>query len=273
MKMDWSTIPDLEELFWWSSLFTDGDYKQALCLFHYTNASNLKKIIKKDCVDLRLTRADVFEDFEEGKHITSVFRSAVNQCLINKQIDYDFSQVLLSTIDDLTPMCEALRKSYVFCFSKQESNKYLIDNYACKNGNPGLIVGFKALTIEYLVGTRWCDEYPIHLLDVLYDTEKLSNNLQCLIAQAYQLKAQDNAQLTLIKKIAINQLAAYSMIYKSPQYQRENETRLIVDFKKVDPQSKAIFLDSNPKYIHILLKKTSLYNCQEVMSCQPTSHF
>ena len=265
MRYDFSKVMDLKELIFCSVLFTDADYSGVPCLFHYTNASNREYIIKDDYIDLRFTRADAFFDEKEGQHIINVYSDAVEQCLHNKQIDFAFSEVLLSVIRDFASLCNTIRKKYVFCFSKAEMNQYLIENYACRNKRAGMIIGFHSYKIEELTDIIYKDRYPVELYDVVYDGRYLSAYIQTLICRMYQLKEQDDAQMTLIKRVAMNQLAMYSLVYKSPVYAEEKESRMIVDYSLIDPNNSQVFLDSNHNYIHVLVENSFLYNTSEVM--------
>jgi len=264
MRHDYTQVNDLEELLWYSVFFTDVENSFALSLFHYTDVSNKQHILKKKCIDLRLTRADCFEDIHEGKHIIEVFQHAITECRKNNLIDFTFANTLLSVKSVFSEICDKLRKYYVFCFSKNYKNDYLIKNYACKNNGAGIVIGFQALDIERLDEMKFQNQYPVSLIDVLYDKQDLSCYMQSLICRMYHLRAQDDNELSTCKKIALNQLVIYSLAYKSSEFKHEEETRLIVDFSCVDPQCDRIKADTNNNYIHVLMEKHSLYDIREV---------
>ena len=264
LRMDFMTVDDLQELLYYSIFFTDAEYSAVLSLFHYTSRANMCHIIKESHIDLRLTRADCFADVNEGQHIIKVFRNAVNACVACQKIDQTFAKALLSVISDFFELRKELRDYYVFCFSKNDCNTYLEKHYACRDNKDGVVIGFQALAVESLGELEFQNHCPIELIDVLYDEQKLSSYLQGLFSRVYQLRVQDDEQFSLCKKIAVNQLAIYSLAYKSSKFQNEEETRLIVDFGHVDLQSCQIVPDSNDKYIHVLLKPTSIYCVREV---------
>ena len=264
MSVDFMIVNNLQGLQYYSMLFVDAEYKQALNLFHYTNASNKDKIIKENCIDLRLTRADIFEDKMEGQHIIKVFRDAVDECLSAEQIDGHFRNALLSSVATFCDTYPNPRDHYVFCFSKSEHNDYLIQNYACRDNRDGIVIGFQALEIESLDEITYQGKYAVTLVDVLYDENSLSKYMQHLVRRMYQLRSLDDEEFSLCKKIAVNQLAIYSLAYKSSKFKNEEETRLIVDSRCIDPQSDKIIADKDSCYIHVLLDLSALYHTQDV---------
>lgn len=72
MKCDFSTS-SLEELMYYSALFTLGDYTPVPQLYHYTRRENRDKICQERNLDFRFTQASRFADKEEARHFSKFF--------------------------------------------------------------------------------------------------------------------------------------------------------------------------------------------------------
>mgnify|MGYP001624275186 CR=1 FL=1 len=283
MRCDFQTN-SLEELIYYSVLFTDGDYdRNALNLFHYTAAENEDKIIKGDCLKLRFTRADQFQDKNEGRHVISVLRELLKECKNYSQIDEDFYLNTLSIIQDSEDISNELRNLYVFCFSKNGNSDFLRRNYACKgNTTNGIMIGITALSLEDLsdgnaeTEKKWYTRTaaPIFIKDVLYNQEDLKEYIKCLLLTVYELRNQDDDQHRSLRKIVRGLLYSYGLVYKNTEYRNEEETRIIVDTSEIDfcidIFSKDRDESTNERYIYLNLPKNALYCVKKVIPC-PTS--
>ena len=59
-------------------------------IYHYTSASAMEKIIKKDKIVLRFSRADCLNDIMEGRDIQEWYSKVLSQLRANKTISDDF---------------------------------------------------------------------------------------------------------------------------------------------------------------------------------------
>lgn len=216
-------------------------------------------MMREEKIDLRLTRADHFADKDEGRHICKLFKSACDEAVNNGIIDDNYKEVLCSAIEAYLTNCDIVKNYYVFCFSKSESNQYLIDNYAKREQSAGIIIGLQALPIEDLLFNE-ATNYGVDLIDVLYDDISLKEYMILLIEKLYELRLQDNAFLDLTKSIVMNQLLIYGLAYKAKEYAAEEETRLIVDCTRIGMQSSPFSLDPDEKYLHLSLPLSAKYN-------------
>ena len=83
--------------------------------------------------------------------------------------------------------------------------------------------------------------------------------MENVVLKAYQLRGQDNNCETL-RRILLNQLLVYSLSYKSPDYEKEKETRLIVTLPQPDNLPFRIIQDN----LYLELDKNALYHLQSV---------
>lgn len=253
MKCDFSQTTDLQELLYYSVFFNDAEYDSVPSLFHFTNKWAKEKIVGDEYLSLKLTRVKDFEDRDEGRHISQVYDSVCCEFLQQRK-DKEFFDLMRSVKAGFDLFLENNRDKYVFCFSKSENNRYLIENYAHKNGETGYRIGFQALQIENLA-----DNDGIDLVDVIYDKGKLAQSMKNVILKTYQLRGQDNNCETL-RRILLNQLLVYSLCYKSPDFKSEEETRLIVTLPQPDNLPFRIIQDN----LYLELDKGALYHLRSV---------
>ena len=235
MFFDAQKVNDLKELRYYSLFLTGDFYHSCLTLFHYTQEENKQYIIKPGRIELRLTRADQFKDEYEGKHIVAVFEETVLSLFNKGLIDQDYSDALLSAAKEFSPICEEFRHKYVLCFSKDGNCDYLKKNYACKGNKPGSIIG----VFEYAIESKNAELYErfknssvlpqLLLRDVIYDPEPILNQFSSVICRAFQLKDQDESNYPIARKIALDWLSILCLEYKDKSFQKEKETRLILD--------------------------------------------
>ena len=284
MRCDFET-DSLEEIFYYSLLFTEGNFDgEVPNLFHYTAVENREKIIKNDGLSLRFTRADKFQDKKEGKHIIPILCDLLEDCQSHGLIDEEFYRNASCIIENSNDVSDELRNLYVFCFSKNGTSAFLKENYACKgNTTNGIVIGIKALSLEDLLYEETKEEKkwysgttaPIFIKDVLYNQEDLKECIRRLLLKTYELRKQDDAQHKLLKKIIRGLLYSYGLVYKDKNYRNEEETRIIVDASEinfcVDVFSKCQNDNIDPRYIYLNLPRSALYGVEEVNLPCPTS--
>lgn len=257
MRCDFSTN-DLQELYYYSVLFTDVEIEPCLELFHYTGIDSIDKIVRENYLDLRLTRADLFDDKNEGKHIIRVLKNAIRESHTSPQ----FQDILCGFVDDNSEICNEKEKCYVLCFSKNGNSEYLIGNYAYKRTKTGEVIGIQKIAID---DVELCEEnigIHVSVFDVLYSENRLKQYIVRLIDQAYKLRAQDDDNQIWLKRIIKGMLWSYSLVYKSEDFQNEEETRMVVRVENPNWTSPFFAKDTETpeNYLHLKLPMTALYD-------------
>ena len=108
---------DLQQLAFYIAFDPDMKYKPVPNLFHYTTNKILQNsILRKDCIDFLLTRADAFDDKQEGKYIVSCFKEVCCDCYNVGEISSGFCDLLCTESKEFSETCERLRNQYVLCF-------------------------------------------------------------------------------------------------------------------------------------------------------------
>ena len=84
-------------------------------IYHYTSASAMEKIIKKDKIVLRFSRADCLNDIMEGRDIQEWYSKVLSQLRANKTISDDFYDLT----SDIKPDEKTL-------FAQEDKNGHLV---------------------------------------------------------------------------------------------------------------------------------------------------
>ena len=265
MRTDFPTT-DIVEYSWYIALCAGPEYIRRPRFFHYTNLDNLSFILKEDCLDLRLTRADCFMDKQEMLHIVPILEEVSEELLQKGDIDGDFYGIINEDILKAKMLTEEFRKYYVFSFSANEASSHLKEHYACKDGKDGVIIGVRALALEDMLFTKDINTNKVicgmHIYDVFYNREELKNGFCETIKLLYGISEKTEESDKAIKR-TVNALIQYSLVYKPASFAHEEETRLIVDMSSLT-LSKEKFYQDDDRYLHILLPKESLYNTVEI---------
>lgn len=250
---------DIVQFSWYTVFNTGPECNGSLNYFHYTNSDNLAFILKEDCIDLRLSRADCFADKQEMLHIVPIFEDVLEELLQKGDIDIEFHRMIKSCISDAKLLIVDFRKFYVFCLSANGNSAYLKENYACRDGKDGVIIGIQGLALEDIQFTSEGNPVDgIDLYDVIYDSEELKNGFSRILKQLYNMRDRDT-DLSLVTKRVINALCTYGLAYKPLPFVHEEETRMIVDISRLT-LAKERFYQDDDRYLHILLPTESLYN-------------
>ena len=260
MKCDFPTS-SLEELVYYSALFTLGDYTPVPQLYHYTLTENKDKICQERNLDFRFTQASRFSDKEETRHFSKFLCEQFKQLRDGRRIDGQFYKVLCRALDETDIITEELKKLYVLCFSKEGNHPYLKEHYACKNGKPGSIIGVQTYefdNIEDVVRHRDEPTASFTLYDVLYDEKELAECIVNIVLRAYSLRDQDDADYRLTRRIVHGLVWSYGLAYKGPEFAEEKETRLVVYEDIFNYCGEAFKRDADGD-IHMLLPKSALY--------------
>ena len=89
----------LKELAWEAINEINPSKEDYLDLFHYTPLENKNKIITKEKIDFRFTRADCFQDTKEVLHAVELMKKALSSLFNQNKIDKAYFQVMKEYLD------------------------------------------------------------------------------------------------------------------------------------------------------------------------------
>lgn len=276
MKKSFDAI-SLENLVWEALNEINPSKEDYLDLFHYTPLENKNKIITKEKIDFRFTRADCFQDTKEVLHAVELMKKALSSLFNQNKIDKAYFQVMKEYLDishDVKEIVGELRSKYVFCFSKNGNSEYLKNNYACANDSKGVKISFDVFQLgeflhdDEIEGEKDNFPYP-EMFEVEYNEEEVMAYLQAFLLKMYQLRNQDDEKRSISKIIIREVISVLGLVYKDgKQFHQEEETRIILDkailnYKK-HSNFYSIYMEQNKKYIHVLMNSSVLQECEEV---------
>lgn len=246
-------------------------------LFHYTPLENKNKIIMKEKIDLRFTRADCFQDKKEVLHSVELMKKALSSLFNQNKIDKAYFRVMKDYLDighDVKEIVGELRSKYVFCFSKNGNSDYLKNNYACANDSKGVKISFDVFQLgeflhdDEIEGEKDNFPYP-EMFEVEYNEEEVMAYLQAFLLKMYQLRDQDDEKRSISKTIIREVISVLGLVYKDgKQFHQEEETRIILDKAilnyKEHSNFYSVYMEQNKKYIHVLMNPIVLQEYDEV---------
>lgn len=276
MKKSFDAI-SLENLVWEALNEINPSKEDYLDLFHYTPLENKNKIITKEKIDFRFTRADCFQDTKEVLHAVELMKKALSSLFNQNKIDKAYFQVMKEYLDishDVKEIVGELRSKYVFCFSKNGNSEYLKNNYACANDSKGVKISFDVFQLgeflhdDEIEGEKDNFPYP-EMFEVEYNEEEVMAYLQVFLLKMYQLRNQDDEKRSISKIIIREVISVLGLVYKDgKQFHQEEETRIILDKAilnyKEHSNFYSIYMEQNKKYIHVLMNSSVLQECEEV---------
>lgn len=133
-----------------------SEHKDYPMLYHYTTMDAVRKKLSKDCIKIRLTNAEDFEDQHEGRKTIEVYYDlALERMLRNGIITSEvFAMLANIEVPDRTlffsrkidsSVIEAKSdayNAYVFCFCIEENNDYMIEHYIRNDDHSGYCMSF-----------------------------------------------------------------------------------------------------------------------------------
>lgn len=276
MKKSFDAI-SLENLVWEALNEINPSKEDYLDLFHYTPLENKNKIITKEKIDFRFTRADCFQDTKEVLHAVELMKKALSSLFNQNKIDKAYFQVMKEYLDishDVKEIVGELRSKYVFCFSKNGNSEYLKNNYACANDSKGVKISFDVFQLgeflhdDEIEGEKDNFPYP-EMFEVEYNEEEVMAYLQAFLLKMYQLRNQDDEKRSISKIIIREVISVLGLVYKDgKQFHQEEETIIILDKAilnyKEHSNFYSIYMEQNKKYIHVLMNSSVLQECEEV---------
>lgn len=273
----------LQDLIWEAIKEINPSKEKYPVLFHYTPLENKNKIIMKEKIDLRFTRADRFRDTKEVLHSVELMKKALSSLFNQNKIDKAYFQVMKEYLDigqDVKEIVRELRSKYVFCFSKNGNSEYLKNNYACANNSKGVKISFDVFQLgeflhdDEIEGDKDNFPYP-EMFEVEYNDEEVIAYMQAFLLKMYQLRDQDDEKRSLSKIIIREVISVLGLVYKDgKQFHQEEETRIILDETILNYTEHSNFysvymekiecMGKEETYIHVLMNPIVLQECEEV---------
>ena len=286
---------DFDQAVYYTALFPDfnlSDPNHTLTLYHYTNQETYERYIyhpEKNQLELRLTNITMFLDDKEGYHIFPLLYKLFAECKNDGTIDSAFHRKLAQELMICENQFRQLGRWYVLSFSRESNCQYLKENYACKNGRSGIILG---LQTNCLVDTAsqnpgfspacaekrtFKDDFPTAFLrDVLYDECLIKDFIHNAIGSIYTFRNQIGTSHFSLQHFVQTLVDAYRLYFKDSHFDKEKETRLIVDGNTVqnypDVYSFSSYYTPHPaqdeqkSYLYLYLNDCSLYHVEHVAS-------
>ena len=265
MQTEYPTT-DITEFSFYAVFNIGPEYNSRPQYFHYTNLDNIGFILKDDHIDLRLTRADYLADTAEMRHIIPVVEDACTDLLQQGAIDREFCHRIKVCLSGSEPFIEEFRKYYVFCMSANGDATYLKENYACKGGKDGAIIGIQGLAFEDIQfakdGEKEKPVFGINIYDVIYSGEKLKKDFCKIFMQLYEMNDGNAESREAIERV-VKTMITYALVYKSSIFSKEEETRVVIDIARLTLPEEKYYQDDN-RYLHILLPKNSLCEMKKI---------
>ena len=231
----------------------------------------------------------MFLDDKEGYHIFPLLYKLFAECKNDGTIDSAFHRKLAQELMICENQFRQLGRWYVLSFSRESNCQYLKENYACKNGRSGIILG---LQTNCLVDTAsqnpgfspacaekrtFKDDFPTAFLrDVLYDECLIKDFIHNAIGSIYTFRNQIGTSHFSLQHFVQTLVDAYRLYIKDSHFDKEKETRLIVDGNTVqnypDVYSFSSYYTPHPaqdeqkSYLYLYLNDCSLYHVEHVAS-------
>lgn len=212
-------------------------------LYHYTTYNGAKNIFKNN--SLWITQSNFLDDASEIKYISNVVEGVITYLKDNKKLYHVGFEWQDYIYDDIIKVLEAVSNIYrtespiidgnIFLLSLTEnkSNRFLIENYAGKDGN---IIEFKN-DIDTLFEDDFINKYKIGLYfaKVEYDygeqltiiIEDINEFYLELIHNIMEEKRVDRIDvIETIKAVIGIKMLNYSLFFKHMKFDKEQEYRI-----------------------------------------------
>ena len=243
-------------------------------LYHYTSNSAKCKMLSRDSVKLKFSRARLFLDKNEGVHILEPFHYACGKLFNSGTIDSDFYSEMKKI--NCSSVLKAVKEQvWIISFSKNGYSYYMKERYAPADG---WILTFNALLADLCLESE-NDAPRFSLTSVLYSFSKMSKILERLLKKLYSAYCADSnntkKRLSLCRKCFTNILSSICYSYKSSVYEAEEEVRLIAylpkNFKAWESEDHrvSLFLSAEDKSENLYLSFDRNLCINETQSPEP----
>lgn len=209
-------------------------------IYHYTSASAMEKIIKKDKIVLRFSRADCLNDIMEGRDIQEWYSKVLSQLRANKTISDDFYDLT----SDIKPDEKTLfvqkdknghlvghdeeKEIFLCCFSLDSDSLPMWRNYAKNDQCEGYNLKFR-LPMHWN-GENNIDDPSIEVRKVIYNPKVKQQILSEVILECnkiYQSVKNDlKGNLEDFRTVLRNILTELQYVFKKKAFEYEHEVRM-----------------------------------------------
>ena len=249
-------------------------FNKFLNLFHYTSSYVQNKIVNKDKINFRFSRLSDFLDTNEGFHILEPFYHALGTLYDDGKISDNFYETLKNiNKNDIHKDTEHI---WILCFSENGNSKHMKQRYAPKDG---YIIGIKFDYLSQLCYELLENGYYIQILKVEYSNETITNNLiniLKLLYSSYAYETETSPQLICnlnekLKLIVVSILGQYGYFYKSSEYKKEQEIRIVFTAKnnlteRITKDEKEILYYDKDDKLHLNINRNALFYCEQDLS-------
>ena len=238
-------------------------------LYHYYSSRTLKKVLGKDCIVMRLSAAENFDDKMEGQAVFVYYDLALEE-LKNEGRITDKQFTVLSKMrtpesiqfvyqrDDGWSICtHEPYEEYIICFSTVKDDPYMFNEYIhdsdgyCLHLFGGELAALNTISME--------NHAEILLIPILYGREVVEFIKRKLIEIL-----SDPAKEKIVDYFIADLLHYVQFAAKLKKYAKEHEVRLVVFLPKDHPthlQNIAFFKDEEGRrFINLSVPKYLLYD-------------
>lgn len=214
-------------------------------IFHYTGFNTITKILLRDGISLRMTRAEDFDDPHEGRSTIEVFydlalERLLQDCVIDASIYRTLCEVevpkqqlfLLNEISlqghPITPVKSFTYNAYVACFSTEENDPYMVKEYIKNECHKGYCISLSSLNLKENMITYNTPGVHSQFAPVLYGgqiIDKLYNYIDNIIQITGT--APDVIE-NLVRPLILDALSKLRFFVKLNRYSIEKEVRLVL---------------------------------------------
>jgi len=242
-------------------------------IFHYTSPAGLTSILfcDKEKTVLWASRYDCLNDMSEGSIVEDILHEVCDDLLKQGNITPELHKLFYSVRPARTILLSYHEKDalkitrpecnrYVCSFSKNSDSLAMWNYYSKGSKYEGFNIGFFPKGIESSLERYFHDkEAAFHIYPVIYDKVEQKRLVERLLGKLAELYSKD--QESSIRCIISNRLLDWSLVFKSPYFQHEEEIRVVIDVAKREvrvPVEYRITAGFVVPYIKLMLDKSDV---------------
>ena len=207
-------------------------------IYHYTDLNTIPKIVLKNAISLRMTKAEDLDDHHEGRHTIEVYydlalEQLLNDGIINKDLFHNLCTLEVPT--ELLYLFEsssaafgksAAYDTYITCFSTQKNDPYMISNYIRNSEHKGYCISFYSDNVKENQSTFNTLSVRLCLEQVLYGNQIIKMLYDFIKRLVHIIPPDSESTEKWIKPLVLHGLSKLRYFVKLKRYYRENEVRL-----------------------------------------------
>ena len=233
-------------------------------LYHYYSGASARKVFKKDCVHLRLSKVSAYKDKMEGVAVAAYYDSALEELKAEKCISkeqYNLFKTLevpnelflpIDEIDGIDHWSYTQFEAFAICFSTERDDPYMFQNYGGKGKEEGHCVHLFGLELKDLETRAIANYSRIVLSPILYGhsaKDFIKEKILAVTGNQYLMKS----YRYYIEDILW--LCQYTV--KLAKYSEEHEIRLLVflPVNKREGYQDIELIKDDPEHIYFNIPK------------------